>query len=78
MRIFSKASAARSAGAPRSAPMSLSLEERTFSTLAILRRRSAAFSLVSSSFLAVESEKDKVDMFSPIFVCFYVVVACMV
>ena len=46
--------------------------------LAILWRRSAAFSLVSSSFLAVESEKDKVDMFSSIFACFYVMVACMV
>ena len=46
--------------------------------LAILLRRSVAFSLVESSFLAVESEKDKVDMFSPIFACFYVMVACMV
>ena len=31
--------------------------------LAILLRRSVAFSLVESSFLAVESEKDNVDIF---------------
>ena len=37
--------------------------------LAILLRRSVAFSLVESSFLAVESEKDNVDIFIYFCVC---------
>lgn len=40
--------------------------------LAILLRMSVAFSLVESSFLAVESEKDNVDIFSSISVYAYV------